>query len=393
MLGFAIRASFGVFQIPVAAEFGWARTEFSLAIAIQNLAWGIGQPIFGMLAERFGDRKAIIAGALLYALGLVLSAYAITPGQHQMLNILIGFGIAGTGFGVILAIVGRAASAENRSMALGIGTAAGSAGQVFGAPTAQALLNYMPWQSVFMVFACVILLALFALPFIRSPVVATRAELEESMGQVLVKAIKDPSYTLIFLGFFSCGYQLAFITAHFPAFVTEMCGPIDPGGMLGAIGITSTSALGAASIAVIGLFNIVGTVTAGWLGKHYSKKYLLAGIYTARTIAAAVFIMLPITPTSVLVFSAVMGALWLATVPLTSGLVAHIYGIRYMGTLYGFVFLSHQIGGFLGVWLGGKMFDLNGDYTLVWWIGVGVGAFSALVHLPVRERPTVAQAA
>ncbi len=393
MLGFAIRASFGVFQIPVAAEFGWARTEFSLAIAIQNLAWGIGQPIFGMLAERFGDRKAIIAGALLYALGLVLSAYAITPGQHQMLNILIGFGIAGTGFGVILAIVGRAASAENRSMALGIGTAAGSAGQVFGAPTAQALLNYMPWQSVFMVFACVILLALFALPFIRSPVVATRAELEESMGQVLVKAIKDPSYTLIFLGFFSCGYQLAFITAHFPAFVTEMCGPIDPGGMLGAIGITSTSALGAASIAVIGLFNIVGTVTAGWLGKHYSKKYLLAGIYTARTIAAAVFIMLPITPTSVLVFSAVMGALWLATVPLTSGLVAHIYGIRYMGTLYGFVFLSHQIGGFLGVWLGGKMFDLNGDYTLVWWIGVGVGAFSALVHLPVRERPMVAQAA
>ncbi|MBK6465928.1 MAG: MFS transporter [Rhodobacter sp.] len=393
MLGFAIRASFGVFQIPVAAEFGWARAEFSLAIAIQNLAWGIGQPIFGMLAERFGDRKAIIAGALLYALGLVLSAYAITPGQHQMLNILIGFGIAGTGFGVILAIVGRAASAENRSMALGIGTAAGSAGQVFGAPTAQALLNYMPWQSVFMVFACIILLALFALPFIRSPVVATRAELEESMGQVLVKAIKDPSYTLIFLGFFSCGYQLAFITAHFPAFVTEMCGPIDPGGMLGAIGITSTSALGAASIAVIGLFNIVGTVTAGWLGKHYSKKYLLAGIYTARTIAAAVFIMLPITPTSVLVFSAVMGALWLATVPLTSGLVAHIYGIRYMGTLYGFVFLSHQIGGFLGVWLGGKMFDLNGDYTLVWWIGVGVGAFSALVHLPVRERPTVAQAA
>ena len=213
------------------------------------------------------------------------------------------------------------------------------------------------------------------------------------MGAVLLKAFRDPSYSFIFLGFFSCGYQLGFITAHFPAFVTEMCGPIDPGGMLGAIGITSTSALGAASIAVIGLFNIVGTVTAGWLGKHYSKKYLLAGIYTARTIAAAVFIMLPITPTSVLVFSAVMGALWLATVPLTSGLVAHIYGIRYMGTLYGFVFLSHQIGGFLGVWLGGKMFDLNGDYTLVWWIGVGVGAFSALVHLPVRERPMVAQAA
>ena len=235
--------------------------------------------------------------------------------------------------------------------------------------------------------------ALFALPFIRSPRVATRAELEETLGQVLVRAFRDPSYTLIFLGFFSCGYQLAFITAHFPAFVTELCGPIDPGGMLSMIGITTTSALGALSIATIGLFNIVGTVTAGWLGKRYTKKYLLAGIYTARTIAAAVFILLPITPTSVLVFSAVMGALWLATVPLTSGLVAHIYGLRYMGTLYGFVFLSHQIGGFLGVWLGGKMYDLNGDYTLVWWIGVGVGAFSALVHLPVRERPMQVQPA
>ena len=393
MLGFAIRASFGVFQIPIAAEFNWARAEFSLAIAIQNLAWGVGQPIFGMLAEKFGDRKAIIVGALLYALGLVLSSYAFTPGQHQLLNILIGFGIAGTGFGVILAIVGRASSAENRSMALGIATAAGSAGQVFGAPAAEILMNYMPFQSVFVVFAGVILLTLFALPFIRSPSVATKAELEESMGKVLVRAIKDPSYTLIFLGFFSCGYQLAFITAHFPAFVTEMCGPIDPNGMLGAIGITSTSALGALSIAVIGIFNIVGTVTAGWLGKRYSKKYLLAGIYTARTIAAAVFILLPITATSVLIFSAVMGALWLATVPLTSGLVAHLYGIRYMGTLYGFVFLSHQIGGFLGVWLGGKMFDMNGDYTLVWWIGVGVGAFSAIVHLPVRERRIELQAA
>ncbi len=393
MIGFAIRASFGVFQIPVAETFNWARAEFSLAIAIQNLAWGIGQPLFGMLAEKFGDRKAIVAGALMYALGLVLSAYAITPGQHQVLAILVGFGIAGTGFGVILAIVGRAAAPEHRSMALGIGTAAGSAGQVIGAPTAEFLMGFMPWQSVFIVFAAIILLTLFALPFIRSPQVASKQELEETMGQVLVKAIKDPSYTLIFLGFFSCGYQLAFITAHFPAFVTELCGPIDPGGMLSMIGITTTSALGALSIATIGLFNIAGTLYAGWLGKRYTKKYLLFGIYVGRTLAAAIFILLPITPTSVLVFSAVMGSLWLATVPLTSGLLAHIYGIRYMGTLYGFVFLSHQIGGFLGVWLGGKMYDLNGDYTLVWWIGVGVGAFSALVHLPIRERQMVAQAA
>jgi MFS family permease len=385
MISFAIRASFGVFQIPIEAEFGWMRADFSLAIAIQNLAWGIGQPIFGALAERFGDRRAIIGGALLYAAGLVLSSYAVTPGQHQVLAILVGFGIAGTGFGVILAIVGRTTSPENRSMALGIATAAGSAGQVFGAPTAEWLLRSYSWQAVFVIFAVVILATLMALPFLRSPKLASKQELEESLGTVLMRAFKDPTYTLIFLGFFSCGYQLAFITAHFPAFVTELCGPIDPAGMIAGLGITTTSALGAVSIATIGMFNIAGTLTAGWLGKRYTKKYLLCGIYVGRTIAAAVFIMLPITPESVLIFSAVMGALWLATVPLTSGLVAHIYGIRYMGTLYGFVFLSHQIGGFLGVWLGGKMYDLNGDYTLVWWIGVGVGAFSAIVHLPIRE--------
>ena len=223
---------------------------------------------------------------------------------------------------------------------------------------------------------------------------ATRQELEESLGRVLIRAFKDPSYSMIFMGFFSCGYQLAFITAHFPAFVTQKCALIDPGGMLAGIGITTTSILGAVAISVIGLFNIAGSILAGWLGKRYTKKYLLAGIYVGRTLVSALFIMLPMTPLTVLLFSAAMGAMWLATVPLTSGLVAHIYGIRYMGTLYGFVFLSHQIGSFLGVWLGGKMYDLTGDYTLVWWIGVGVGAFSAIIHLPIRERPmVVAQAA
>jgi len=393
MLGFSIRASFGVFQIPIATEFGWLRADFSMAIAIQNLAWGIGQPVFGAIAERFGDRRAIVAGALLYAAGLVLSSFAVTPGQHWLLEILVGFGIAGTGFGVILAIVGRAASPENRSLALGIATAAGSAGQVFGAPAAEALLQVFPWQTVFVIFAGVILCSLFALPFIRSPKVATRRELDESLGTVLKRAFTDPSYVLIFLGFFSCGYQLAFITAHFPAFVTEMCGAIDPSGMLAGIGITTTSALGAIAISVIGLANIAGAITAGWLGRSYSKKYLLAAIYTGRTIAAALFIMLPMTPTTVLLFSLVMGSLWLATVPLTSGLVAHIYGLRYMGTLYGFVFLSHQLGSFLGVWLGGMMYDLTGSYTMVWWIGVGVGAFSAIVHLPIREKPWAARPA
>ncbi|MEZ5885966.1 MAG: MFS transporter [Paracoccaceae bacterium] len=385
MVGFAIRASFGVFQIPIATEFGWARAEFSLAIAIQNLAWGIGQPIFGALAERFGDRRAIIAGAFFYAVGLVLSSFAVTPGQHQFLEFLVGFGIAGTGFGVILAVVGRAASAENRSIALGITTAAGSAGQVIGAPIASALLDHFPWQTIFVIFAVAILAVLAVLPMMRAPERASRAELEESMGEVLVKAFRDPSYTFIFLGFFSCGYQLAFITAHFPALVTEMCAAIDPSGMLAGIGINSTARLGAIAISLIGLANIVGSITAGWLGKTYTKKYLLSGIYAARTVVAALFIMLPITPLSVALFSIAMGALWLATVPLTSGLVAHIYGLRYMGTLYGIVFFSHQLGGFLGVWLGGRMYDAYGSYTAVWWIGVAVGAFSALIHLPIRE--------
>jgi len=392
MLGFAIRASFGVFQIPIATEFNWPRAEFSLAIAIQNLAWGIGQPIFGALAERFGDRRAIIAGALFYAAGLVLSSFAVTPEQHHFLEILVGFGIAGTGFGVILAVVGRATSDENRSLALGIATAAGSAGQVFGAPVAEALLTIMPWQEVFLVFAGVILASLFALPMLRAPQRATRRELEESLGTVLVRAFKDPSYTLIFLGFFSCGYQLAFITAHFPAFVTEMCGAIDPSGVMASLGVSTTSALGAVAISLIGVANIVGSIMAGWLGKKYSKKYLLAGIYTGRTIIAAAFILLPMTPLTVVVFSLSMGALWLATVPLTSGLVAHIYGLRYMGTLYGFVFFSHQIGSFLGVWLGGKLYDIYGSYTTVWWVGVAVGAFSAIVHLPIREKPMLAPA-
>jgi predicted MFS family arabinose efflux permease len=275
-------------------------------------------------------------------------------------------------------------------MSLAIATAAGSAGQVFGAPLAEWMLGFLSWQSVFLVFAATILAVLVMLPLMRTPAPVSRGELEESMGTILRKAFRDPSYTLIFLGFFSCGYQLAFVTAHFPALVTEMCGPIMPGGVLHSMGITTTSTLGAVAISVIGLANIGGTLMAGWLGNRYSKKYLLAGIYTARTLVAAAFMLTPITPGTVLLFSVAMGSLWLATVPLTSGLVAHLYGLRYMGTLYGIVFFSHQLGSFMGVWLGGRLYDVTGDYTLVWWIGVGVGAFSAIVHLPIKERRLVA---
>jgi len=386
MTGFAIRASFGMFQIPIATEFGWLRSDFSLAIAIQNLAWGFGQPIFGAIAEKVGDRKAIIAGALFYAAGLLLSSGATTPFAAQFYEIFVGFGIAGTGFGVILAVVGRAASDEHRSMSLAIATAAGSAGQVFGAPLAEYLMTFLTWQQTFVFFAGMIIAVLMVLPMMRSPQAATKAELQESMGDTLKRAFRDPSYTLIFLGFFSCGYQLAFITAHFPAFVSEVRGPILAGSMLANMGITTTSALGAVSISLIGLANIGGTLLAGHLGKRYSKKYLLAGIYTGRTIIAAAFILTPMTPMTVILFSVGMGSLWLATVPLTSGLVAHLYGLRYMGTLYGIVFFSHQLGSFLGVWLGGKLYDIYGTYTYVWWVGVGIGAFSAIVHLPIKEK-------
>lgn len=388
LVSFSIRATFGLFQIPIAEDFNWPRESFSFAIAIQNLFWGISQPFFSALAEKYGDRKAIVAGAACYVSGLVLSSFATTPGQHQLLEMLVGCGIAGMGFGVILAVVGRSASDKNRSMALGIATAAGSTGQIVGPPVAQFLLHNMPWQQVFLVFSGLIILSLLALTMMRvPPAPKANPQTDEKMGTVVVRALKDPTFIFIFFGFFSCGYQLAFITAHFPAFITEMCSAIAPGSIIKSLGVSSTSTLGAISIALIGLFNIGGTLLAGYLGNIYSRKYLLAGIYMLRTIVAALFILFPITPETVILFSISMGALWLATVPLTSGLVAQIYGLRYMGTLYGIVFFSHQLGGFLGVWLGGVMYDMYNSYTLVWWIGVGFGLISALIHLPIKEQP------
>ena len=386
LVGFAIRASFGVFQIPIQDEFGWPRSEFSLAIAIQNLAWGFGAPFFGAFAEKIGDKKAIILGSILYALGLVLTTGANSPLAIQFYEILVGFGIAGTGFGVILAVVGRASAPEHRAMSLAIATASGSAGQIVGPTVAIILLETMTWQTVFLIFAASILSVILLLPFMRYPERASKDEIEETLSEVLMIAFKDPTYMMIFVGFFSCGYQLAFITAHFPALVTEMSAPIDPG-WCGDLGIETTAALGGMAISVIGAANILGTLLAGWAGKRYGKKWLLSGIYAGRSIAAIWFILTPITANTVLVFSFSMGFLWLATVPLTSGLVAHIYGLKYMATLYGIVFFSHQLGSFVGVYLGGVLYDAYGSYTTVWWIGIAVGIFSSLIHLPVKEEP------
>ena len=386
LISFAIRSTFGLFQIPIAEQFMWARSEFSMAIAIQNLAWGIGTPIFSAFAEKFGDRKAVTVGLLLYALGVFISSIASSPEAHQFLNVFIGFGIAGSGFGPILAVVGRTTSPEKRSLALGITTAAGSAGQVVGPPFAAILLSMMPWSSVFVVFAIISLLTIAFVPLLKSNPIVSKNEVEENLRDALMDAIKDPTYIMLFLGFFSCGFQLAFITAHFPAFIAEASSPIVQGSIISLV-CNSVASLGALSIALIGLFNIVGSITAGAMGKNFTKKYLLSVIYTGRTIAAIMFIMLPITPTSVVVFSIVMGSLWLATVPLTSGIIGYIYGLKYMGTLYGIVFLSHQIGSFVGVWLGGLFYDIYGSYNIVWWVGIGVGIFSAIIHLPVKEVP------
>ena len=386
LISFAIRSTFGLFQIPIAEEFLWARSEFSMAIAIQNLAWGIGTPLFSAFAEKFGDRKAITIGLILYAVGVFISSSASSPEAHQFLNILIGFGIAGSGFGPILAVVGRTASPEKRSLALGITTAAGSAGQVVGPPFAAGLLDIMPWSSVFVVFAIISILTILLVPLLKSKPQISKKEVESNLSDALKDAFKDPTYTMLFLGFFSCGFQLAFITAHFPAFIAEASSPIIQGSLISIV-CNSVASLGALSIALIGLFNIIGSIAAGAMGKYYTKKYLLSIIYAGRTIAAIAFIMLPITPTSVVVFSIVMGSLWLATVPLTSGIIGYIYGLKFMGTLYGIVFLSHQIGSFVGVWLGGLFYDIYGSYDIVWWVGIGVGAFSAIIHLPVKEKP------
>ena len=386
IITFGIRGSFGVFQIPIENEFQWLRVEFSLAIAIQNLGWGIGAPIFGALGEKFGDKKMIIVGAFCYVIGLVLSTFAQNPLTHQFLELIIGFGIAGTGLGMILAVVGRASSEKNRSMALGIVTAAGSFGQMFGAPIAQSLLNLYSWQQVFIIFAFSIVLVMSVVPFLKDAPISTKKEVEVSLTKVLGNAFKDPTFSMIFFGFFACGYQLAFLTAHFPAMGTEMCSAITPTSALHFIGVSTTSSLGALAIALIAFSNIFGTIYAGWLGQKFPKKYLLTGVYALRAAIGLIFIILPITPITVILFSLFMGSLWLATVPLTSGLIAHIYGLRYMGTLYGLVFLSHQLGSFLGVWMGGKLYDATGDYTLVWWIGIGVSVFSTLVHLPIKEQ-------
>lgn len=374
-LTFGPRSAMGFFQIPMLADTGWTRTDFGLAMAIQNLMWGLGQPFFGAVADRFGTWRVLALSGLMYAAGLLMMA---TPESlwflHMGGGVLAGLGIAAGSFGIVLAAFARNVSAEQRSFAFGLGTAAGSAGMFVFAPFSQALIGAFGWQdSLLIMSALMLLIPVLAIPLRGNSASGRtgRAEIDQSIGAALKEAFGHSSYLLLMAGFFVCGFQIAFITAHFPAYIAD-------------IGIDARYAV--IGIAAIGFFNIIGSLAAGIIGQKYPKPIFLALIYIARSVVVTAFLLLPQTGMSVVIFSIVMGLLWLSTVPPTNALVAIMFGTKHLGMLGGIVFLSHQVGSFLGVWMGGALYDRLGSYDPVWWLGVAIGLFAALVHLPIKER-------
>jgi predicted MFS family arabinose efflux permease len=344
-------------------------------MAIQNLMWGIVQPIAGAFADRYGPARVIAIGAVIYALGTALMSFADTPAAMYLAGgLLVGIGIATASFSIVMAAFGRLVPPEKRSWAFGVATGAGSLGQFIFAPLGQGFIAAFGWQTALVLLALtVLLMLLFAIP-LNAPAAdagaAARGETKISLREAIAIAFGHSSYVLLVLGFFVCGFQIAFVTIHLPAYLVEH-------------GISQWLAAG--SIAIVGIFNVIGSYSAGIIGGKYRKRISLATIYLLRSLAVTLFITAPITPASTIVFTAVLGLLWLSTVPLTMGLVMVMFGTRYMATLYGFVFLSHQIGSFFGVWLGGRFHDLYGTYDPVWWMGVALGLFAALVHWPIRE--------
>lgn len=372
LLSFGIRSSFGLFLQPMSMDLGSGREMFALALAIQNLVWGVAQPFIGMIADRWGVARTVAAGGLLYALALYLMATAASAFElHVSAGLLIGLALGGTGFGVVLAAVGRAVPAEARSMALGITTALGSFGQFLMPPIGQALISGYGWQTTLMLFALASLLMIAAAGGLRSPTTGSHGRDTQTLGSALNEAGRHSGFLYLTAGFFVCGWHVAFIAVHLPAYLAD-----------GGIG----AGVAAWCLALVGLFNVIGSYTAGVLGGRFSKKYCLSFLYAARSLLILVFIMVPLSVSSALIFSAIMGLLWLSTVPLTSGLVAQIFGPRYMATLFGIVFLSHQIGSFLGVWLGGYLYDTHGSYELIWWLSIALGLVAALLHWPIDER-------
>jgi predicted MFS family arabinose efflux permease len=371
LLSFGIRSSFGLFLQPMSQDLGWGREVFAFALALQNLIWGAAQPFTGMLADRYGSGRTLAAGGVLYALGVWLMATTASPvALNLSAGVLLGLALSGTGFGVVLAAVGRSVAPERRSMALGVTTALGSLGQFMMPPLGQALLAAYGWQSALLLLAGSSLAMVALAAGIRGRPEAAAGD-TQTLAQALAEARRHPGYLYLTAGFFVCGWHVAFIAVHLPAYLAD-------GGLS-----TQTAAW---CLALIGLFNVVGSYLAGLLGGRLSKKYCLSFLYTARAVLILAFILLPLTATSALVFSAIMGLLWLSTVPLTSGLVAQIFGARYMATLFGFVFLGHQLGSFLGVWLGGWLYDRYGSYDLVWWLSIALGLLAALLHWPIDER-------
>ena len=375
-LTFGPRSAMGFFQLPMLAEKGWDRTTFGLAMALQNLFWGLGLPFFGAIADRFGTWRVLALGGLIYAAGLWLMAIAETETMlHIGGGVLVGLGVAAGSFSIVLAAFARHTPPEKRSIVFGIGTAAGSAGMFLFAPISQGLITAYGWSDSLVIMGIMMLaIPILAIPLAGSSHMAqsATAAVQQTLGNALREAFAHRSYMLLVSGFFVCGFQVAFITAHFPAYI-------------GDLGIEATYAV--IALALIGFFNIIGSLAAGVIGQKYSKPKFLAWIYIGRSIAVTAFLLLPQTPTSVVIFAIVMGLLWLSTVPPTNALVAIMFGTRHLGLLGGLVFLSHQIGSFLGVWLGGYLYDRFGTYDPVWWLGVALGIFAAIVHWPIQERP------
>jgi MFS family permease len=382
LLGFGPRSTLGFFVQPMSHEFAWGRDVFGLAIAVQNLLWGLGQPLAGAIADRFGILRVIVVGALLYAAGLLMMRYATTPLSLDIgAGVLIGFGLSGCSFNLVLSAFSKLLPPDRRGLALGAGTAAGSFGQFLFAPIGVALIGTIGWQGTLAVFAALMLVIVplaLALSTPPAPPASVTLADQQSFKAALAEAFGHRSYLLLVLGFFTCGFQLAFLTIHLPAFLVD-CG--------------ISAQIGGWVIAAIGLFNIIGSLGVGWLQSRMPKRYILSAIYFIRAIATIAFISLPITPTSAILFGAISGVTWLSTVPPTSGLIALMFGTRWFATLYGFAFVSHQVGGFLGVWLGGIVFEQFGSYTPVWWLSVLFGVLSALINLPIVERPVSRQVA
>ena len=380
-LAFGVRSVFGGIVQPLSSDlFGGSIEIFSLSIAIQNLVWGLAQPGFGIIADKFGDRRALWLGFACYLAGMLICVVGTTPlAQHVGAGVLVGMGISGTAFGVVLAVVGRAAPEEKRARYLGIASAMGSIGQVVLPLLVSWLVEWLDWRMTLVVVTFALAPMALCIPFLRTNVSPTTASADSaSITQTVKKAFGHSSYTLLSAGFFVCGFHLAFITAHLPNYVQNFC--------VSTASAAELRALGLQALALAGFANIFGTLFASHLGTRFPKPYVLAAIYALRALAILIFISLPVTPTSVMIFALVMGGLWLSTVPLTSALVLTMFGPRAMGTLFGFVFLSHQLGGFAGVWLGGVFFDRYASYDQVWYLAIALGVLSALGHLLVQER-------